>query len=111
MDGLISILYIVIFVLIGLIAALALYYFLVLNKQKVEKKEERQEVITNDSNITIPDLTGLSSKVAKNLLENLGIKVKLEGVGYVTSQSIPSNTPITNNLEMTLTLEPKFQVE
>ena len=68
-------------------------------------------LITNDSNITIPDLTGLSSKVAKNLLENLGIKVKLEGVGYVTSQSIPSNTPITNNLEMTLTLEPKFQVE
>lgn len=68
-------------------------------------------LITNDPNLSIPDLTGLSSKVAKDLLENLGIKVKLEGVGYVKTQSIPKDTKITPGLEMILTLEPKFQAE
>lgn len=65
-------------------------------------------LITNDENLNIPDVTGLSSKVAKDLLEKLGIKVKLEGVGYVTSQSIPKDTKITDGLEITLTLSPKF---
>ena len=32
--------------------------------------------------------------IDKELLEKLGIKVKLEGVGYVESQSIPAKTEI-----------------
>ena len=65
-------------------------------------------LITNDENLSVPNVIGLSSKVAKELLEEMGIKVKLEGVGYVTSQSIPQDTKITTGLEMTLTLQPKF---
>lgn len=65
-------------------------------------------LITNDENLAIPNVVGLSSKVAKDLLEQLGVKVKLEGVGYVTTQSIPADTKITPGLEMTLTLAPKF---
>ena len=38
----------------------------------------------------------------------MGVKVKLEGVGYVKEQSIPQDTKITEGLEMVLTLEPKF---
>lgn len=65
-------------------------------------------LITNDSNLTVPNVVGLSSKVAKDLLEKLGIKVNLNGVGYVSEQSIPENTPITENLEINLNLSPKF---
>ena len=65
-------------------------------------------LITNDENLAIPNVKGLSSKVAKELLEKLGVKVKLEGVGYVKEQSIPQDTKITEGLEMVLTLEPKF---
>ena len=65
-------------------------------------------LITNDENLTMPNVVGLSSKVAKNLLEQLGIKVTLDGVGYITAQTIPEGTKITDNLEITLTLAPKF---
>lgn len=68
-------------------------------------------LITNDENLSIPDVTGVSSKVAKDLLEKLGIVVKLDGVGYVTAQSIPKDTKITEGLEITLTLQPKFTAE
>ena len=65
-------------------------------------------LITNDVNMKIPDITNLSSKDAKNILELLGLKVNLDGVGYVTSQSIAPSTPITEGMEITLTLNPKF---
>lgn len=68
-------------------------------------------LITNDSNITIPDLTGLSSKIAKSILNNLGVKANLDGVGYVTSQSVAGGTPITPGMEVILTLNPKFAGE
>lgn len=65
-------------------------------------------LITNDSNLTVPDVTGLSSKQAEDLLRILGISVKLEGNGYVTGQSIGAGTTITDNMEITLNLSPKF---
>lgn len=65
-------------------------------------------LITNDSTLTVPNVTGLSSKLAKNLLQKLDIKVVLNGVGYVTEQSIPEGTTITPGMEITLTLNPKF---
>ena len=65
-------------------------------------------LITNDSNLTVPDLNGLSSKQAEDLLQVLGISVVLQGNGYVTGQSIASGIPITDNMEITLTLSPKF---
>lgn len=65
-------------------------------------------LITNDSNLTVPNVLGLSSKVAKSLLEKLGINVVLDGVGYVVEQSVPENTAITPGLEIKLTLSPKF---
>lgn len=68
-------------------------------------------LITNDSTIKVPSVVGLSSKVASDLLFKLGIKVKLDGVGYVVSQSIPEETDITSGLEITLNLSPKFQSE
>ena len=77
-------------------------------KNDIITNKDTVYLITNDSALTIPNVVGLSSKVASNLLNELGIKVKLEGVGYVTAQSIPEQTPITDGLEITLTLKPKF---
>ena len=65
-------------------------------------------LITNDRNQKVPNVVGLSSKVAKDLLQKLSIKVNLDGVGYVTEQSITPGTEITPNLEIKLTLQPKF---
>lgn len=66
-------------------------------------------LITNDNNYVIPNVVGLSSKEAKSLLEILGIKVKLEGSGYVKIQSISENTPITDGMEIVLSLDKKFE--
>ena len=66
-------------------------------------------LITNDNNYVIPNVVGLSSKEAKSLLEILGIKVKLEGSGYVKVQSISENTPITDGMEIVLGLDKKFE--
>ena len=38
----------------------------------------------------------------------MGLKVKLNGVGYVTEQSVGENTEIKPGMEITLTLKPKF---
>ena len=65
-------------------------------------------LVTNDSNITIPDVNGYSSKDATSLLNLLGIKTKLTGTGYVTAQSIAAGTAITQGMEIELTLNPKF---
>lgn len=65
-------------------------------------------LITNDRHQKVPNVKGLSSKVAKDLLQKLSIKVTLDGVGYVTEQSITAGTEITPNMEIKLTLQPKF---
>ena len=68
-------------------------------------------LISNDTDIKVPNVVGLSSKVASDLLKKLNIKVKLEGVGYVTEQSIPEGTTIVDGTEITLKLSPKFTTE
>lgn len=65
-------------------------------------------LLTNDNNLKIPNVSGYSSKEATALLKLLGVKVKLEGKGYVTNQSIEPETEVTEGMEITLTLNPKF---
>jgi penicillin-binding protein 2B len=73
--------------------------------------EDTIYLITNDTGITVPNVVGLSSKVAKDILQKLGIKVNLDGVGYVTSQSVSEGTVITDGMEIILNLSPKFNTE
>ena len=68
-------------------------------------------LITNDSNIIVPNVVGLSSKIANDILTKLNIKANLDGVGYVTAQSVPEGTAITEGMDMILTLSPKYVVE
>ena len=68
-------------------------------------------LITNDSNIKVPNVVGLSSKTAKDVLQKLGIKVNLDGVGYVYEQSVSEGSDIVDGLEIILKLSPKFNPE
>lgn len=70
--------------------------------------EDTLYLITNDNELTLPNVVGLSSKVAKNLLQKLGLNVTLDGYGYITEQSLPEGTKITPNLDITLKAAPKF---
>jgi penicillin-binding protein 2B len=66
-------------------------------------------LITNEDNIKVPNVIGLSSKTAKTILTKLGLNVKLEGVGYVVAQSIPEGSEFTPNQEMVLQLSPRYE--
>ena len=71
-------------------------------KNDIITSKDTLYLITNDKDIKIPNVVGLSSKVASNYLQKLGVKVVLDGVGYVTEQSIPEGTEITEGLEIKL---------
>ena len=81
------------------------------NKGDIITNNDTVYLITNDSNLVVPNTVGMSSKVAKDVLQKLGLKVNFESVGYVTEQSVGENTPITPGMEITLKLSPKFSTE
>lgn len=68
-------------------------------------------LITNDANLVVPNVVGLSGKVAKDLLQKMGLIVHLDGVGYVTSQSIGEGVAISDGMEITLQLSPRYVIE
>ena len=68
-------------------------------------------LITNDTTYTVPNVIGMSAKASKDILQKLSLKVTLDGVGYVTNQSISEGTPIGEGMEIQLTLSPKYSVE
>ena len=81
------------------------------NKKDVITTNDTIYLITNDTGITVPNVVGLSAKVAKDLLQKLGLKVNLDGVGYVTEQSVSEGTTITDGMEVILKLSPKYTVD
>lgn len=81
------------------------------SKNNIITTNDTLYLITDDKNIKVPNVIGLSSKVAKDLLQNLGLKVNLDGVGYVTEQSIGEGSDISNGLEINLKLSPKYAAE
>ena len=62
----------------------------------VEQSPNPKDIITTNDKVylitnkekKIPNLIGKSSKVAKDILTKLGVKVNIDGVGYVTEQSV-----------------------
>lgn len=55
---------------------------------------------------TAPDLTGMGAKDAIFLCEDIGLKVNINGVGKVVSQSIPTGTKINKGQTIALVLAP-----
>lgn len=85
-------------------------------KQSVDKNTnmssgERIILLTNDSNKKMIDLTGFGRKDVVRLCNMLNIKYNINGYGYVVSQSIKADTPITSDMTIDINLENKFNVE
>lgn len=81
------------------------------NEKEIITSTDTVYLITNDTSFTVPNVTGLSSKVARDILQKLGLTVNLDGVGYVNAQSVPEGVPITSGMEIQLSLSPKFIVD
>ncbi|MDE6719561.1 MAG: PASTA domain-containing protein [Treponemataceae bacterium] len=54
---------------------------------------------------TLPDLTGLSKRELLPLLNRKDLNVNIRGSGWVTRQSPPAGTPITEGMQIDLDLE------
>lgn len=59
---------------------------------------------TNSTNIKMPDITGWSRSEIKTYCNLVGINFELTGYGYVTKQSIPPDTILTNEMILTADL-------
>ena len=59
-------------------------------------------IVTNDSNIKMPNLVGYSRAEAENLLKLLNIDYEIEGYGYITEQSIKENEEISGKVVLKL---------
>ena len=62
-----------------------------------------EKVITSDAKI-VPNVKGMPAMDAISLLENFGMKVKVQGVGKVKKQSIRKGTPIKKGATIILNL-------
>lgn len=62
-------------------------------------------VITNGSNITMPDITNWSSKDVIDYCNIIGLKYETNGYGYVSSYSIPAGTVLTDINNLVLSVE------
>lgn len=68
----------------------------------VDKNYELFYDVAQKYKTIMPDVTGLPTMDAVTLLENMGMTVKIEGVGIVKSQSIKSGTKLKDNQTITL---------
>lgn len=76
----------------------------------IVSKDEKVFLVTNDLVKKMPNVIGYSYKDAKTLLELLGIKVILNGTGYVVNQSIAADTVLDQTEEIVLALKEKFNL-
>lgn len=68
-------------------------------------------LVTNDNNLTIPNLVGWSKKDTKKILEILKVNYEFDGTGYVISQDIPAGTAVTKDMTVKLVLANKYNLE
>jgi len=61
-------------------------------------------VLTNNYDKVMPNLIGLSYKDAYNILKLMGVEYKLNGNGYVVSQSIKEGTKVSDGTVVVLNL-------
>ena len=65
-------------------------------------------LITNDSKIKMPDISGWSRNDVQTLASLIGIEVNFNGYGYVKSYSIKKDTIIEKGTSLDVTLETKY---
>lgn len=77
---------------------------LAFNDSKVEKEYESYYDVAQTYKTIMPDVTGMPAMDALALLENMGLKVKIEGVGIVKKQSIEKGIKVKRNQIVTLNI-------
>lgn len=70
---------------------------------------DRIILITNGQNKTMPNMKHWSKREVMYVLDYFKVKYTLTGNGYVKEQSAKENTPITPELEVTVTFENKIK--
>lgn len=66
-------------------------------------------LVTNNSDYIMPDITGWSLSDVSNFAKLSNIKMTYSGYGYVSTQSIEKDTPLTNDLILSVELNTKKQ--
>lgn len=72
-------------------------------KGSIIDKTDKVFLLTNGTNILMPNIIGYSAKDFYSLMFLMDIPYETNGIGYVVSQSIPANTIIDD--KMTLKVE------
>ena len=78
------------------------------NKGNVVLEGEKVFLLTNGNNYTMPNMNGWSRSEVLSYFSLVGIKVNINGDGYVTSQSVKKNTAINKDMEVTIELKDKY---
>lgn len=77
-------------------------------ENEVINKINKVFLLTNSEIIKMPDMTGYSARDFYSLMSLLKIPYTIDGVGYVTSQSIPPGTIIDKEKNLEVKFEAKY---
>lgn len=71
-------------------------------------KIDKVFLLTNYNNLLMPNIIGYSTRDFYSLMSFIDMEYTTEGIGFVTSQSIPANTPITGKESLEVKFETKY---
>ena len=74
------------------------------NFEEIERKYLEYDTVLAKSYTEIPDVKGMPGMDAMSLLENIGLKVKISGVGKVEHQSLEKGEKLIKGNTITLKL-------
>ncbi len=71
---------------------------------KIKEADLNTLLFKKSNRVKIPNLYGVTRKVAENILKEKGIKYKISGKGKVINQSIKAGSFVDNNTQLTINL-------
>ena len=71
---------------------------------RIKEKDLNTLLFKKSNRVKIPNLYGVTRKVAENILKEKGIKYKISGKGKVIKQSIKAGSFVDNNIQLTINL-------
>ena len=72
--------------------------------ESLESKYQQFYTVMQDEKLLMPDVTGMPAMDAISILENLGLKVRINGDGHVKVQSVAAGQKIDSKQTINLTL-------
>ena len=72
--------------------------------KSLKKDRNKYYALVNSEKLTVPNVKGMAGMDAIAVLENLGLKVKFQGTGKVTQQSIEKGEALKKGMTIVLKL-------